>query len=133
MTVSEWIAVATIAAPLFAKAFSDWNANAVANHNLALARITGMAGREAATIGRTLSSLQPGADAQSVETALIQSSVASILTEMGSSSATVGADSTKVAAILQGEINKVVSPAAIAGAPRPPLTRERLIQVLSTL
>lgn len=117
MTASEWIALATIAAPLIAKVSSDIHANAVANHNLALARITGMAGREAATIARTLSALPAGTDPKAVERALVANSASLILTEMGSSSASIGADSTKVSGILQGEIDKVVAPAVVAAAP----------------
>lgn len=117
MTFPDWIAVATIALPLMAKAFSDWNANAAANHNLALARITGMAGRQAATIARALASMPPNVDPKAAEEVLLTSAVQSIMTEMGSSSATVGADSAKLATLLQGEINKLLAPAMIVAAP----------------
>jgi len=122
LTITDWLAVAAIALPLIAKAFSDWQANAVANHNAALARIVGMAGREAATIARSLATLPPGADAKAVENRLISASATSILTEMGSSSATVGADAGKLAAIVQGELDRVVAaPAVLAVIPALPL------------
>lgn len=117
MTFGDWLALAAIAAPLICKAMSDWNANAVANHNLRLARITGMAGREAATIARALAGLPPNASAKDAEQALLSSSVESIMTEMGSSSTAIGADSTKVATILQGELDKFIAPNATAVVP----------------
>jgi hypothetical protein len=123
LTLADWLAVASIALPLIAKAFTDWQANAVANHNASLARIVGMAGRQAATIARELAALPPGADARTVESTLIRGASESILTEMGSSSKTVGADAAKVAGIVQGELNKVVTapvvlpPAALEATP----------------
>jgi hypothetical protein len=113
LSLPDWIAVVSIAAPLIAKAFSDWAANAVANHNAALARVVGMAGREAATIARTLAETPTTADVKSLEKSLVHNSAVMILDEMGSSSQTIGADATKLTTIVQGEVNKlVVAPAA---------------------
>jgi hypothetical protein len=116
LSVSDWVAVAAVALPLFIKALSDWQANAVANHNAALARIIGMAGREAATIARTLGSVQPGATASDIERSMVQASTQAILNEMGTSANTVGADKDtgKIQSIVQGEVNKIVAPAAVA-------------------
>lgn len=110
LTETDWLAVLTIAAPLFAKAVSDWQANAIANHNCGLARMIGMAGREAATIARALAALPAGANAKTVEATLINESSAAILREMGASSLTVGADAAKLATIVQGELDKLVAP-----------------------
>jgi hypothetical protein len=113
MTAADYIAIATIALPLCAKAFSDWQANAVANHNAFLARITGMASREAATIARTLTEATPGEDPKKLERDLIAGSAANILTEMGTAGAQVNANADKVAGIVQGELDKLVAPAVI--------------------
>lgn len=116
MTVGDYLAIATIAAPLCVKAFSDWQVNAAAKHNMALSRIAGMAARAASTIARTLATVPPGADPRAIEAALVRSAAAGILTEMGASSATVGADGAKIATIVQGELDKVVAPPVIAVA-----------------
>lgn len=113
MTVADYIAIATIAAPLVVKVLNDWSANAAAKHNMALSRIVGMAGREAATIARTLAQMPAGADPKALEAALLQNSATAILTEMGASSATAGADAGRLINILQGELNKVIAPAAV--------------------
>jgi hypothetical protein len=108
---TDWIAVLTIAAPLAVKAFSDWQANAIANHNAALARVVGMAERQAASIARTLSTAPVG-DPKALESSLISGSVTTILQEMGDSTATVGADADKLTAIVQGEVSKRIAPAS---------------------
>jgi hypothetical protein len=116
LTATDWIAVLTIAAPIAVKAFSDWEANAIANHNAALARIVGMAGREAATIARTLASAPVG-DPKALESSLISNSAVTIMQAMGASTVTIGADSDKVAGIIQGEVDKLRTPTPIAAVP----------------
>ena len=119
LSATDWIAVFSIAAPLIAKAFSDWQANATANHNLKLARIVGMAGREAATIDKTLQAIPPGGDIKLTEKELISSSAALILNEMGSTSSAVGADEAKISTIVQGELDKITQtrPAVVVAPP----------------
>lgn len=116
LSVSDWIAVATVAAPLIAKSFSDWQANAVANHNAALGRIIGMAGRQAATIARTIAAAGPGSSAGDIERSMVLASTQSILNEMGDSAATIGAgkNTIKIAGIVQGELDKIVAPVPVA-------------------
>lgn len=116
MTFISWgdlIAIVTIAAPLIAKALSDWSANASAKHNDALARITGMASREAATIARTLLSMPADTDPRSLERRLLSNSSAQILQEMQDSSKITGADATRIQTILQGELDKIIAPAKV--------------------
>jgi hypothetical protein len=115
LTISDWLAVATVALPLFIKALSDWQANAIANHNALLARVVGMASREAATIARALtqasaSATQAGTPltATKLESTLIEASAANIMREMGDSTVAVGASPMKVASIVQGEVNKLM-------------------------
>lgn len=118
MTLADWIGLATIALPLIAKAFSDWNANAVAKHNALLARITAMAGREAATIARTLAEAPANVSAKGLESSLVANSAQAILTEMGTSAAKIGAFTPQITNIVQGELNKrvtaMVPPIAVA-------------------
>jgi hypothetical protein len=115
MTLADWIALATVALPLIAKAISDWNANAVANHNALLARVTAMAGREAATIARTLAEAPANVSPKALESSLVANSAQAILTEMASSAAKIGAYTPQVSNIVQGELNKLVVPAPVAG------------------
>lgn len=116
LTVADWIAIATIALPLIAKAFSDWSANAAAKHNLALARITDMAGRQAATIARSLASLPAGTNATEAERVLISDASRAMLGEMEDSAGITGANATKLGDILQGELNKLLVQAPAAPA-----------------
>lgn len=116
MDIGDYIAIATIALPLIAKACSDWQANAVANHNAQLARIVGMAGRQAATVARTLTELRPGVDAKAVEKTLVANSVRLIMTEMESSVAKVGGTPDVVTGIVQSELDKVVVPATASAS-----------------
>lgn len=109
----EWLGIGMVAAPLIAKAFSDWNANAVANHNSALARITGMASRSAAEIALTLASLPPGANPLQAKTALIANARAAIATEMADSLKVIKAGDGQVSTILSGEVAKVLVPAVL--------------------
>lgn len=115
MTVADWIAVATVAIPLLIKALSDWQANAVANHNALLARIAGMAGREAATIARTLAEAPADVSPKALESSLVANSAQAILSEMASSTAKIGAFTPQVTNIVQGELNKLVVPAPVVG------------------
>jgi hypothetical protein len=104
---TDWIAVATVAAPLIVKTLSDWQANAVANHNASLTRIIGMAQREAATIAQTLETAPAGTTPATLRQSLITSSAQNILTEMGDSASRVGADALKLGGIVNGELNKI--------------------------
>jgi hypothetical protein len=124
LSLADWIAIATVALPLIAKAFSDWSANATLKHNAALANITSMASRKAASIARELLSLPAGANPAAKEQILITDASRAILTELASSSAITGADPNKLAAVVQGELDKVlVAPkASIAPAATPPTT-----------
>lgn len=115
LTVSDWIAVATIALPLLIKALSDYQANAIANHNALLARVAGMAGREAATIARTLAAAPADVSPKALEASLISSSAQAILTEMGKTSVKIGAATPQITNIVQGEVDKIVTaPAVVA-------------------
>jgi Kef-type K+ transport system membrane component KefB len=117
MTFDMWIAVASVALPLIAKAASDWSANTTAGHNAALARIVGMAGRQAASAARVLATTKPGEDSGKLERALIQTAAETVVAEMGGSMATVGATPGLVARIVQGELDKlVVAPIAVLPA-----------------
>lgn len=107
LTPTDWIAVASVALPQIVRVFSDWQANAIANHNAALARIIGMAGREAATIAKTIEDAPPGMDLSALKTSLISTSGQAILDEMGSSAGKVGADLGKLFTIVRGELNKI--------------------------
>lgn len=107
LTATDWIAVASVALPLIVKAFSDWQANAVANHNAALARITGMASREAATIESVLQNAGPNVNFAQLKASLVANAADSIFAEMGTSTDTVGADAAKLFAIVLGELNKI--------------------------
>jgi hypothetical protein len=84
-----------------------------------LDRIVGMAGRQAATIARTLSQLPPTANARTTEVSLVRTAASAILSEMGSSSSTVGADADKPAAIVQGELDKVSKPPVVVAVAAP--------------
>lgn len=120
MTATDWIALLGIALPLCAKVAVDVAAYLAANRHAALANIVGMAGREAATIGRTLASLPPNSTAKDAERAMITVSTTAILNEMGGSAATVGADSDKIAGIVQHELDKLLTaPIAVVGVPAP--------------
>ena len=124
LTFADWLAIATVAVPLIAKALSDWSTNAQVKHNAALSRITGMAARQAATIARSLASLPPGTDPAGAERVLIADAASALVGEMGQSGAMIDADQTKLAGIVQGELNKlIVAPVPIPAAPlAPPLT-----------
>lgn len=106
MTLEQWIAVATIALPLVAKAASDYVANTHANHNAALVRVVGMAGRQAATMARTLADLPSGTSRVDVERALVKNGTDAILAEMAGSIATMKADPARVTAIQKAELDK---------------------------
>lgn len=110
LTAADWIAVATVAVPLIAKAFTDWQANAVANHNAALARIAGMAARQAGTIARTLLAAPPGSDVKALEASLIEASARQVITEMTQSVRRVGGSLSGVASMVQGEVDKALVP-----------------------
>lgn len=107
LTPTDWLAVASVALPQLVKVFSDWQANAVANHNAALARIIGMAGRQAATIQKTIEDAPIGTDSAALKTSLISTSGQAILDEMGPSARKVGADLAKMFEIVRGELNKI--------------------------
>jgi Kef-type K+ transport system membrane component KefB len=114
MTWDMWLAVASVALPLIAKAASDWSANTTAGHNAALARIVGMAGRQAASAARVLATTKPGTDAKALERALIQTAAETVVSEMGGSMATLGATPGQVQRIVVGELDKlVVAPVAV--------------------
>jgi len=117
MTFADWIALFGIALPLAAKVAVDVAAYLNARKHNALANIVGMAGRQAATIARTLAALPPNVEPRAAEQALLTTSAASIMTEMGASTTTVGADSAKVATLLQGELDKFIAPNATAVVP----------------
>jgi len=68
-----------------------------------------MAGRQAATIARTLAESPSGVTAKQIESKLITDSTAAIMTRMGESASTVGADSAKIAGIVQGELDKLAA------------------------
>jgi hypothetical protein len=111
MTPADYIALLGIALPLAAKVAVDIAAYLTSNKHAALANIVGMAGREAATIARTLASNPTEAAGGYLERKLITDSVSAILTRMGDSAT---ADSDKVAGIVQGELDKlVVAPVAV--------------------
>lgn len=112
--MSDWLALGAIVVPLVAKVATDIASYFTQRHDSALARITGFAGREAATIGNTIATLPSTSDAAMVERNLIASATSSILTEMGASAKTVDADSAKIAGIVTGELNKIRAPAAVA-------------------
>lgn len=118
LTITDWLAVASVAAPLCVKALSDWHANLSTRHNEALARIVGMASRQAATIGRTLASMPPGASAADVERTLVANAVVALNTEMAGSTTLVGAGQTALTGIIQGELDKLTVP-AVAMVPMP--------------
>lgn len=132
LTLADWLAVAGVALPIAAKCLTGIAADLSARHNDALARITGMAGRQAAVIGRTIQELPPGTDAATVERDAIKASAQDILQEMGQSAQATGATADKIATIVQGELAKLVvhkptpapvapaaAPASPAGAPNP--------------
>lgn len=109
LSTADWIAVAAVVLPIAGKGFSDIQANAIANHNAMIARITGMAGREAATIARTLATAPAGVSGKDLEKSLITNSANYILGEMSASVAKVGATDNKVQTIVQGELNKIIT------------------------
>jgi RNA polymerase-interacting CarD/CdnL/TRCF family regulator len=116
MTSISWgdvLAIVTIAGPLIAKALSDRSANASARHNNGLARITGMASREAATIARTLLASAANVDPPTLERALLNNAANAIFQEMRDSSALTGAAAPRIRGILQGEVDKIIAPAKV--------------------
>jgi hypothetical protein len=126
MTLSgtDWIAIATIALPLIAKVLSDISTNREVAHNAALARITGMAAREAATIARDLAALPAGVEPEAAERVMISDAAKRVQSEMLKSGSVTGADAAKLGTIVQGELNKLVvnklvlaSPATITPTP----------------
>jgi hypothetical protein len=127
MTAADYIALLGIALPLAAKVAVDLAAFLEARKHTALARIVGMAGRQAATAARTLSNLPPGIDSKGVESALVANARAAILSEMDSSVGIAKASDAQVTKIVQGELDKlVVAPIAVlpsvtptAATPRP--------------
>jgi hypothetical protein len=116
MTLSDWIAFAIVALPLFAKVLTDYSAAADQAHSNALGRIEGMAARLAADIARKLQELPPGVDAKSLETKMITAATTDIVAEMSASITRAGADPSKVTAIVTSELNKLV-----VAAPKPPV------------
>lgn len=119
MTAADWIAVATIAAPLIVQMISTWQANAAATHNVKLQRVVGMAGREAATIARVLTTQPAGMSTSALEQSLISGSVQNVLAEMGASASSIGGSADKVTAILIGELNKVLTSGTLPPVPMP--------------
>lgn len=112
MDPSLLIGFGSVALPLIIKALSDYQANLIANHNAALARLVGMAGREAATIRRSMATAAPSINLRQLESQLVNVSADMILNEMGGSTNAVSADSSKIVAIVQGELNKLLVPTA---------------------
>lgn len=121
LSMADWLAIAAIVVPLIAKVATDVASYLTQRHDSGLARIAGFAGREAATISNTIATLPAGADARTVEANLVASATASILTEMGNSASTVGADSAKISGIVTGELNKIRAPIAVAAAGPAPI------------
>lgn len=116
MTPADWIALIGIALPLVAKVSVDVAAYLTARKHTALANIVGMAGRQAASAARTLSSLPAGTDTKGVERALIASARDAIVAEMGNKSMPrAKVNDTQVANVVQGELDKIiVGPAPVA-------------------
>lgn len=128
VTATDWIALLGIALPLCAKVAVDVAVYLAANRHAALANIVGMAGREAATIGRTLASLPANSTAKDTERALIAASTEAVMTRMGDSASTVGADSLKVSGIIQGELDKLLTaPIAVVGVSAPGASPQRAV------
>lgn len=122
LSPADWIAVASIALPLIAKTMTDVAAYLETRRHNALARIVGMAGREAAEIARTLATLPPNKPGAQIESALITDAAGRVLNEMARSAQLTDATTTKVASIIQQEVSRlvVVSPdPALPPAPVP--------------
>lgn len=128
LSLSDWLAVAAVVLPLAVKACTELAAYLDQRHNSGLARIAGMAARQAATIGRALAAVPAGStDARAIEARLLTASVDQIMTEMGASVQATGANPEKVGMILQGELDKVLALSVPSRLPGPSLASSALL------
>lgn len=110
LSVSDWITLAPVGLVVLGKCCTDVAAYLTDRHNAGLARIVGMAGREAAGVAVDLAALPPGASATDLKAKLIRSAADHIMSEMGASAWWSNADADRVAGIVQGELNKLQAP-----------------------
>ncbi len=129
MTTTDYIMLAALALSLISKTGVELTAYLTERKHTALAKIAGMATRQAATVARALSTLPPGADLKAAESVLLANARAAIMAEMADSVAVVKAGDAQVAKIVQGELDKlVVAPIAVVPALQSGLASvERLI------
>lgn len=113
MSTTDWIALLGIALPLVGNLFVHTAAMLDARKHAGLARIVGMAGREAATAARVLANFGPTGDPKKMERELIESATTKVMGRFGPEVALTDGDAAKVAGIVQGELDKwMVAPVA---------------------
>jgi two-component sensor histidine kinase len=107
---TDWIAVVSIVAPLVARWVEQRSVAVEQKKSLALNRIVGMAGREAATIANTLSTMEPAEVRGKLQNDLVDASTGLILKAMGDSAARLNADTAQISGIVSGELAKLTAP-----------------------
>ena len=117
MTATDYILLAALGLSLISKTGVELSAYLSERKHTALAKIVGMATRQAASVARALSTLPPGADLKAAESVLLANARASIMAEMADSVAVVKAGDVQVTKLVQGELDKlVVAPVAVLPA-----------------
>jgi translation initiation factor RLI1 len=117
MTTADYILLIALGLSLISKTGVELKSYLEERKHTALAKIVGMATRQAATVARALSTLPPTANAKETEAVLLANARAAIMAEMADSVAVVNAGEKQVTKLVQGELDKlVVAPVAVLPA-----------------
>jgi hypothetical protein len=111
---------AAVALPMLGNWLTQISATANQKGHTALARVTGMASQEAASIARALSNLPANASPELVEMNLINASVDTIVSTIRPAVLAIGGNPQTVQKILQGELDKLALTGRASPSTAPP-------------
>jgi hypothetical protein len=122
LSFADWMAIAVIALPLLGKFLTELAGYFDQRQHNGLARIVGMAGRQAAAIAHMLATAPPGSTPRDLESNLVRQSAIDIMAEMGASATASGTTADKIQTIVQNELAKLklAHPALLAATTAAP-------------